>query len=444
MGQKENQKAYQSRVHPDNIPNKPFLGLGSFGDLGPGEPALSEWKSLGLPLPNVDAMRRYRLDRLRQKLNEQDCGAILLFDPMNVRYATDSTNMQLWCTHNAVRYALIFAEGPVMLWDFHGCEHLSSHLPLVDEVRNAKGFFYFAAGHRGQEISEKWGDELHSLMLNYMGGNKRLAVDKVEPLGNQQLTQRGWQIVEGQALTETARSIKGPDELKAMRCAIAAAEAGIKAMQQALKPGVSEQELWSVLHAENILRGGEWIETRLLASGPRTNPWFQECSSRIIENGDIVAFDTDLVGPYGYMCDISRTWLAGDKPPTLKQRDLYAFSREHIARNLDIIKPGMSFLEFSEKSFPLREAFIANRYSLISHGVGMCDEWPGIYYPIDNPATGYDGEIKPGMTMTMESLIGEEGGRECVKLEEQFLVTEEGIEVLSSYPWEDERFGYGG
>ena len=94
-------------------------------------------------------------------------------------------------------------------------------------------------------------------------------------------------------------------------------------MEAALKPGISENELWAELHRGNIARGGEWIETRLLSSGPRTNPWFQECSSRIIEAGDLVAFDTDLIGPYGFCADLSRTWLCGDGPPSDEQRDLY-------------------------------------------------------------------------------------------------------------------------
>ena len=57
----------------------------------------------------------------------------------------------------------------------------------------------------------------------------------------------------------------------------------------------SEDDIWAVLHAENIRRGGEWIETRLLASGPRTNPWFQECGQRIVQNNEIVSFDTCLL-----------------------------------------------------------------------------------------------------------------------------------------------------
>ena len=86
-------------------------------------------------------------------------------------------------------------------------------------------------------------------------------------------------------------------------------------MQAALRPGISENELWAELHRGNIARGGEWIETRLLSSGPRTNPWFQECSSRTIEAGDLVAFDTDLIGPYGFCADLSRTWYCGMASP---------------------------------------------------------------------------------------------------------------------------------
>ena len=63
----------------------------------------------------------------------------------------------------------------------------------------------------------------------------------------------------------------------------------------------------------NIELGGEWIETRLLNSGPRTNPWYQEASARVIENGDMIVVNSDLIGPQGYSADISRSWLAGDR-----------------------------------------------------------------------------------------------------------------------------------
>src|SRR3546814_19208097 len=81
------------------------------------------------------------------------------------------------------------------------------------------------------------------------------------------------------------------------------------AMRDALTPGMSENELWSILNQVNAAGGGEWIETRLLAAGSRTNPWFHECGEAVIQAGDIVSFDTDMIGHHGYFADVSRTFL---------------------------------------------------------------------------------------------------------------------------------------
>jgi Xaa-Pro aminopeptidase len=55
--------------------------------------------------------RQYRLARIREQLLAFDCAAILLYDPVNIRYALDASNMQVWTSREATRYALIFADG---------------------------------------------------------------------------------------------------------------------------------------------------------------------------------------------------------------------------------------------------------------------------------------------------------------------------------------------
>lgn len=409
--------------------------LGCFGDLGPGSLATNEWQNLGVDLPDVDAMRTYRLNRVRGQLSRLDCCGALLIDPLNVRYATDSTNMQVWCTHNAVRYAFVATEGPVILFDFHGSAHLSNHLPLVDEVRTAQALAYFFNGDGMGEAAKRWATEIADLIRTLGGSNRRLAVDKVDPVATVSLQREGIELLDGQEVMELARVIKSKDEIQAMRCAIAAAEAGIARMQAELRPGITEQELWSHLHAENVKRGGEWIETRLLASGQRTNPWFNECSSRVIEEGDILAFDTDLIGPYGYCADISRTWLCGNRPPTDRQKTLYKLASEQISFNMALLRPGLSFLDFADQSFALPDMYRSNRYSVILHGVGLCDEYPGIPYAED-AKDAYDGLFEAGMTVCVESYVGEEGGPDGIKLEQQALITEQGAELLSCYPLE--------
>jgi Xaa-Pro aminopeptidase len=343
--------------------------------IGYGDLAESEWAALGLDAPDMDVARRYRLERIRAELRRRDLTGIIVYDPLNIRYATDSTDMQLWSTHNAVRYAFVATEGPVILWDFHNCEHLSWHLDCVDEIRHGKAWFYYEAGQHAQARARMWAAEIADLVKD-CGGDRRLAVDKLNPDGLAALGELGIEVFSGEEVMEHARTVKCPDELKAMRRAVSACEAAMGIMEAALTPGMTENDLWAILHAENIRRGGEWIETRLLASGPRTNPWFQECSARVIEDGDIVAFDTDLIGPDGYCCDISRTWIAGSKRPTNEQRALYAMAEEQIAANIEMLRPGRTFRELSHAGTSLPADCLPNRYSVLFHGVGLCDEYP--------------------------------------------------------------------
>ena len=65
-------------------------------ETGPTALAFREWEAPGLEVPHLHSMREYRLKRLCGELRKHDYGGILLFDPLNIRYATDSTNMQLW------------------------------------------------------------------------------------------------------------------------------------------------------------------------------------------------------------------------------------------------------------------------------------------------------------------------------------------------------------
>ena len=402
-------------------------------------PRAASWARID-PEPAVDlkALRAYRLAQVRAQLRSMDYGGILLYDPVNIRYALDTRNMSVWTMHNAVRYAFIATEGPVVMFDFHGCEHLSEGRDLITEVRGAKAWFYFGAGARVEEIAKNWADELADLMAAHGGGNRRLAIDKCDPEGVHYLQGHGLDIKNGQAVMEQARLFKSPDELVCMRRSVEVCCAAMSHMRQALEPGVTENEIWAILNHVNAANGGEWIETRLLTSGPRTNPWFQESADRVIEAGDLLSFDTDMVGPFGYCADISRTYHCGPGRPSGEQRQLYRLAWEQIHHNIDLLKPGLSYRELTETAFRLPDNCRANRYSVVAHGVGLCDEYPSCYYPEDYETTGYDGHFLPGMTVCIESYMGEDGGRHGVKLEQQVLVTETGIELLSVFPFEDE------
>ncbi len=386
---------------------------------------------------DLDVVRRYRLKRLRKKMEEHDVAGLLLFNQINTRYAVDATNMQVWCSHYETRCVFVSLDGPVILFDYANHPHLAEDIPTIDEYRSMPSFYFFGAGTRAEDFVKEFSAQIVDLMKNHGGGNRRLAIDCLSHIGCDALRECGLELVEGEQITETARAVKSEEELVLMQASMDVCEASVQAMRDALQPGITENALWAKLHETNIRLGGEWIETRLLSSGPRTNPWFRECSMRTIEKNDMVSFDTDLIGPYGYCSDFSRAWVCGDKPSD-EQRRLYSKAYEQIQHNISVLKAGMSFREVSEKCWPIPDEFLSHRYSSLIHGVGLADEYPNIKHWQEFESKGYDGIIEPGMVLCVESFIGAEGGREGVKLEEQVVVTEKGVERQSSYPYEME------
>ena len=382
---------------------------------------------------DFNKLRSYRLDRVKKELEKNKLEACILFDPVNVRYALDTVNMSIYNMHNLTRYCFVPVNGPVVLYEYFNCEKFSKHLNLIDEIRPAITWDYFSNGDQANIQLIKWINEVSDLSNSYFK-SKKIAIDVLNGPAVLALNKIGNEVIDAKLILEQSRVIKSSEELKCMKAAIEVAEIGVTKMRNELKAGMTEDELWSILHKTNIEHGGEWIECRILSSGPRTNPWMQESSNKIIQNGEIVSFDTDMVGPYGYCADISRAFVEGNKFND-EQKKLYKMAVEHINHNSRLIKNGMSFKEFTEKSWKLPDEYYGNRYSCMVHGIGLCDEWPMIRYPTDGGQR--EGHFEENMTITVETYIGKFGGKEGVKLEQQYLVGQNSLELISHHPLED-------
>lgn len=384
----------------------------------------------------VVSIRHARLKRVRDELARADIGACILFDPTHIRYATGSRNMQIYSARNPARYLFVPATGPVVLFEFSGCAHLAAGLDTIDEVRSAIAISYYFCGDRLTEITGRWADEIDELCRDHVGGSRRIALESATAEAAFALRNRGWQVLDAQAPLERARAIKVPAEIKMIRSSLRAVEEGVAALERTIAPGVSENAIWARLHQRVIESDGDYVETRLLSSGPRTNPWFQESSARSVQAGDLVALDTDVVGRYGYYADFSRTFLCGEGQPTRDQRQLYQLAHEQIRTNCERLEPGMRFRDFASSAWPIPQPYKARRYFALAHGVGMNGEYPYIVHREDLDDKGYDGIVEPGMTLCMESFIGHEDGGEGVKLEEQLFVHDDHLELLSDYPFD--------
>ena len=75
------------------------------------------------------------MDTVRPELHRHGPDAVLLVDPINLRFATRTRNLQVWTMHNHVRHAPAFAHGPTVLFDLAQGRHLSAGIESESEVR---------------------------------------------------------------------------------------------------------------------------------------------------------------------------------------------------------------------------------------------------------------------------------------------------------------------
>jgi Xaa-Pro aminopeptidase len=391
------------------------------------------------PRADIARLKRERLARLQGEIGKADLGAILLYDPVNIRYATGTRDSStVYGLRFYYRYALVPREGRVIL--FGSLPDTLAGDPLID-VRGAVTWDFFPCGRHVEEAARRWAAHLKAALEEGGLARERLGIDRLDFAGFEALRTREIRLADARVPVEKARAIKTQDELTLIRQACAVADVGICAVRDAIRPGVTENELWAIFTATNIRLGGEHTDGRLLCAGGHTNPWYQGASDRLVRDGELVAFDTDMAGPLGYFADVSRTYLCGDRRPTAEQRECYAFAYRFLQESLPLFRPGMSFAEIAEQAPPFPEQFRANRYVVLAHGAGMSDEWPAIYFPdVSWSGFGNDPEVlQENMVICVEALVGTENGRENVKLEEQLIVTARGPEVISLAPY-DWRF----
>ncbi len=393
-------------------------------------PDLTAEPAICPPIFDPDRMRAYRRGRVLAEMQAEDIDLCLFTNPLTLRYITEMREYSLFQSRIPTMTLLLAGDGHTTLSGSY-----NQGYPDVDDYIPS---FLITPFDGGNDLAERCRAFAETVRARVGAGRKRVGVDRLDAGAVQALMQVGLDVVDSSLLAERARSVKNGDELSCIRYAIDVAQLGMDRMRRAMKPGITENALWAILVATNTEFDGAWTDGRMLCSGPRTNPWLQEASDRAVEAGDVVAFDTDMIGPYGYMADISRTWICDGKPPADEARDLYKRAHEEVSHNMEIVRAGMTFREFSDRALRQPHPFQAHRYPCVAHGVGMSDEYPKIAYYQDWDRIGYDGTIEENMALCIESFVGSEHGGPGVKLEQQVRITSTGCELLSTYPFEQE------
>lgn len=225
------------------------------------------------------------------------------------------------------------------------------------------------------------------------------------------------------------RRIKDPDELALMRKAVKCAEAMYRRAREIIEPGIAETEVFAQLNAAAIAEAGEPMTALLgndYACGVGGGP---ARPGRLAKSGEIYILD---VGPTyrGYFADVCRA-VHVDRKPT----DAQMIAWNSIVAALQIVErranPGTSCREIYQEVFDhLRETVDPGMPHHLGHGVGLQPH----EYPHLNPR--WDDTLIEGEIFTAEPGLYGAALAGGIRLENEYLVTKDGVENLLDSPLE--------
>ncbi|NLP82642.1 aminopeptidase P family protein [Microbacterium sp. CFH 90308] len=387
---------------------------------------------------DFERLRAYRLDRAKAALEASECGAFLLFDFYNIRYTT-----QTWIGgalgDKMIRYALLMRGRDPILWDFGSAvRHHKLYSDWVPDENYRAGFLGFrgAVDPDGAGLMRDAVAEIVSLLRAEGLADAPVGVDIIEPPFLFEMQRQGLRVADAQQAMLDARVIKNTDEIMLLNQAAAMVDGVYQDIAEALKPGVRENEIVALANKRLYEYGSDQVEAVNAISGERCNPHPHNFTDRIVRPGDQAFFD--IIHSFnGYRTCYYRTFGVGWA--TESQRDAYKQAREWMDAALDAIRPGVGS-DVVAAVLPRAEDFgfeneLAAFGLQFAHGLGLgLHERPIIsrLNSMKDPV-----ELKTGMVFAMETYCPASDGFSAARIEEEVVVTDYGIEVLTRFPAQD-------
>ena len=394
---------------------------------------------------NWAKMREYRYGRLQWALKKHGIPALLLNLGDNIRYANGTWDYA-WKGNNGARYLLVFPDKPAYFFDTIGIdmEVTRMHCPWVTEDRLDTAITYkFAAGGFAEQCKRYWEQIKSVCKANGVDITKeKLGIDSIEIGGYEIAKSMGINLVPaGQPIFE-ARYKKNQDELEALKIAAAWGDMGYwKAKNEFAKPGVREREVLGKVVEFLYQLGAQHCWGTNVASGGNTNPYIRAFTDKLIRQGDMITLDLNTNNYYGYVQDTCRSWVV-ERKMTSKQKDVYKRCYDLLQKSLSIVKPGATTGDIA-KTWPRYYDNTQKTCTLVqfAHTIG-CGLYEG-FWVSQGFSPDYPVEIEENFYMALEVFTSDGPGGNCsVRLEENFVVTKDGISIFSLFPFEEEAVGF--
>jgi Xaa-Pro aminopeptidase len=385
-------------------------------------------------------MQRDRMTRVRGLMKEQGLDALVLLGNTNVVYATGA----IWPLADSGRanfeqpVAIVVAddERPHLFSPVRADERLRTELP---------------PDHLHGPVYLDFDEGVHAFAAELAGLVAPGAVIAMDEWTNalrreQSLLFAGRTPVDGGPVISRSKALKTPDELALMREGLRITEHAIADVQAKLAPGVRQTDLtatflrtifdagadanildpiWQVMPAR--IADGPWTTTGDLAV-PLSS------TERLLVDGDVLWVDVG-VSYGGLHSDFGRTWVVGREPDAV-QRAQFERWRAILDAVLAVTRAGAAAADLTAAAVEAAggvKPWMPHFY--LGHGLGIDSaEMP---YVGSDIGEAFDASLvlADGMVLVLEPIVWEDGAA-GYRSEEVLLITEDGWEPMTDYPYD--------
>ena len=388
---------------------------------------------------DFDLLRQERLKSLNEQIKKFELDALLCFKAESIRYMTGYR--PLWwpisfLTRNA---GLMAPDKDPILFPTSGCVERCWESMYWMKKENMRPLATMEdPGIAETEVRKKFIPAFEELGIT----EGKIGIDHVSMIVLNKLKEvfPKAEFVDGDQCVLAAQVIKNSEELKCMRVASEHAAYAMDRAIKSIRAGIRECEILAEAMHSLYSNGMEVPQCSLIVtSGEGTAPLRRFASDRKINWGELVFMD--LGGCFnGYFSDFTRTVIFGK--PNDQQKKIYQAVYASMLEIHRTMKPGNTNKDVNDAA---RKAVVDAGFKgydylgLLGHSIGVT----GLTYPIigEIAAVGSEHivELQPGMIFSMEPGIfipGVPGGG-GVRLEDTILITEDGNEVLTKTPYDE-------
>jgi Xaa-Pro aminopeptidase len=309
----------------------------------------------------------------------------------------------------------------------------SSNAAVLVEPERVRLFTDFRYAERAREVEGVEFEETPRYLYSDLAGRlpPRVAfeADALTYANYEFLREGGVELVPRRGLVESLRAVKGDDELDAIRRATEVTNRAYERLAEEPFAGRTEKELaWRMDVLFHECGADEVAFPTDVAAGPTAASPHALPGGRLVQEGDLVLVDAGAKLD-GYCSDCTRTFAVGTVSDSLQE--VYEVVREAQQAGLDAVRAGASGRDADAAARAvIADAGYGEQFGHgLGHGLGLLVHEAPVLRPEseDVLAAGNVVTVEPGIYLS---------GVAGIRIEDLVVVTDDGCEVLTSFPKE--------